>query len=81
MNTVNICGKEYPVIGMVNVEGLDMHIPLVDMPMMSDYDYQRMCYEDRINNPEKYIGIDEDVNATIARLRKWLESHRKDKTE
>lgn len=78
MNTVNICGKEYPIDGMLRIKNLNMEIPIADMPMMSDYDYQRMCYEDRINNPEKYIGIDEDVNATTERLKKWLESHRKD---
>lgn len=42
---------------------------------MTDYKWQLNCLNDRIEHPEKYKGVDEDVDETIAELRKWLAEH------
>lgn len=82
--TTEICGVTYPIIGAVEVRdklsNTSMYIPIPAVKMQSDYDWQEMCLNDRLENPEKYIGVDNDVNETIERLKKWLEDHRKDET-
>ena len=49
-------------------------IPLVDMPMMSDYTWQRNALISRLENMEFYAKI-EDVHANIAYLEQWLAEH------
>lgn len=70
--TYSIAGKEYPVTGYYNFQG-EM-IPLVDIPMVSDYKWQSDCLKDRLEHPEKYRDS-EDVEATIEHLKKWLAEH------
>lgn len=75
--TYAIAGTDYPVIQMTNKapDGtkLKKPVPLVDIPMMSDYRWQQMALEDRIAHPEKYP--EEDLTVTVPRLRRWLEEH------
>ncbi len=72
--TYKIDNKEFPVTGYVKLN--DNFVPLVDIPSMSDYKWQLMCLQDRLEHPEKYQNR-EDVEATIERLKKWLEEHAK----
>lgn len=41
---------------------------------MSDYKWQKMCLESWLQHPE-YYAKDEDVDATIERLRAWLRDY------
>lgn len=69
--TYTVAGQEFPVIGFVNNGGHP--VPLVDIPSMSDYKYQLMCLQSRLEHPEMYRNIlGEDVEAEIERLKKWL---------
>lgn len=43
--------------------------------MQSDYEWQVSCLNDRLKSPEKYRESGEDVEAVIAKLRKWLQEH------
>lgn len=49
-------------------------IPLVDVPMMSDYEWQKQALNDRLIHPEWYQDT-EDVPTVIARSRVWLDAH------
>lgn len=53
-------------------------VPVVSIPMMSGYKWQKECLEDRLKHPEKYAG-GEDVPLVIAQLRKWLAEHEAEK--
>ncbi len=66
--TYNIGGEEYPVISFI--EGT--LIPLVDIPMVSDYKWQYDCLIDRIKNRETYEASGEDVELSIEYLKDWL---------
>ena len=73
-----ISGKEFKIEGYTisrNTETNErIFIPVVDIPMVSDYKWQLDCLNDRLNHPEKYEDT-EDVPATIERIKKWLEEH------
>ena len=49
-------------------------LPVVDIPMMSDYRWQLNCLKSRLEHPEIYAA-DEDVPAVIERLKRWLAEH------
>jgi len=70
--TMKIGDTDYPIIAYIR-DGAGA-IPLVDIPMMSDFKWQFDCLQDRLMYPEKYRDK-EDVEATIVRLRKWLSEH------
>lgn len=70
--THTVAGKEFPVIGYTDFNS--KAVPLVDIPMMSDYKWQLMCLQDRLEHPENYQDT-EDVEAAIERLKKWLAEH------
>lgn len=70
--TYTVAGKAFPVIGYTDFNG--KLVPLVNIPSMSDYKWQLECLQIRIEHPEYYSDT-EDVEATIARLKKWLEEH------
>lgn len=72
---LNIDGLCCPIIGQVTTKKFGT-LPLVDVPMMSDYKWQLKALEDRLENPEKYRAIGENVEEAIAQLREWLEKHR-----
>ena len=48
-----------------------LNVPLVDLPMMSDYAWQLGALKSRLEHPEVYAKF-EDVEETVARLRQWL---------
>ena len=63
--------KEYPIIE--SLEGPSgEHVPVVDVPLMSDIKWQRMALEERLRHPELYALLGEDVPATVQQLRAWL---------
>lgn len=81
VETYNLNGKEYPITGFARVVD-ENHIPtgetipIVDIPQISDFDWQYNCLVDRMKNPEKYQKYDkEDVPACIERLKEWLKAH------
>lgn len=73
LGTMEICGRTYPIIGFVVREDDREVYPIVDVPMMSDYKQQYKALQDRLEHPEKYRAIGEDVEAAVAQLRHWLE--------
>ena len=74
METMKIGERFFPVAGYVTDEAMGT-VPLVDLPMMSDYRWQLKSLRDRLEAPEKYRAIGEDVEVTIADLRRWLKEH------
>jgi len=80
METMEIGGRTFPVVGHVTSKTTGQKVPLVDIPMMSDYKWQLTSLQSRLDHPEWYAAIGEDVNATIAQLRRWLEEHSEDAT-
>ena len=66
-------GKLHPVSGYAKDE-TGREIPVVDIPVVSDYDWQRSCLESRLRHPEANEP-NEDVESAIAKLRAWLEEH------
>lgn len=72
--TYNINGQDFPISGYQNIKG--QTFPLVDIPMMSDYKWQLDCLISRIEHREIYETLlHEDVDATINKLKKWLEEN------
>ena len=69
--TVNIAGKDYPIIGYS--KGKSGTFPIGDIPMMSDYKWQLRALERRLEHPENYP--DEDNELKIKQLREWLSTH------
>lgn len=65
-----LAGKDYPVTARVKMQG-GLNLPLVDLPMMSDYTWQLGALKSRLEHPEVYAQF-EDVEETVARLRQWL---------
>ncbi len=68
-------GQEYPIVGYMPdpKTGLPT-VPLLDIPMMSDYTWQLKCLQSRLANRERYAQ-QEDVDAAIEELQKWLAEH------
>ncbi len=68
---MKVGGREYPIAGYVTTKQQGT-LPLVDIPMMSDYKWHLSCLNSRLENPEMYRAADEDVEAVIAELRETL---------
>lgn len=66
-------GKSYPVTGYLSVAGMPT-VPLVDLPMMTDYQWQLSCLKSRLEHPEVYAQF-ENVEETVAKLRQWLKEN------
>lgn len=76
METMEIGGRSYPVMGYVSNQATGT-VPLVDVPMMSDYRWTQKALKSRLKNPKVYREIlGEDVEAVIAKLLQQLEEHR-----
>lgn len=77
-NTYNVGGKEYKVEGYIKANvtetGEQFFVPLVDIPMTSDYQWFLDCLKSRLEHPEIYEK-EEDVPATIEEIRHWLAEH------
>lgn len=46
---MRIGNGEYPVIGAIKTEEYGI-VPIVDMPLMSDDEWQRMCVKNKLRN-------------------------------
>ncbi len=74
MAEMEVGGRKYPVEAFLETEGGGL-IPLLDIPMMSDFTWQLGALLDREKDPEKYEAMGEDVPAVKARIRAWLQGH------
>ncbi len=80
-----ISGKDFNIICYVSTDtrykGKEVDkttpgaVPLVDIKMMSDFKWQYGCLISRIENPEGYKSIEENVSAVIEKLKQWLREH------
>ena len=69
MEQMNIGGREYPITGTVEHEVLGA-VPVVDIRLMSDYEWHVSCLKSRLEDPELYRRVlGEDVEAVIDQLR------------
>ena len=73
--TYEINGKHYPIMGYCigedekgNSTGF---VPLLDIPMMSDYKWHVSCLESRLEHPEWYQDR-ENVEETIEELKQTI---------
>ena len=67
---MNILG--YPVVGRVKVENERVY-PLVDIPMMSDEEWNRLAGENAVNNFTRENGrVPENVMEAVKWQREWL---------
>lgn len=77
-DTYTISGRKYKVEEYVKVKNKDTQeqylLPLVDIPMVSDYKWQSDALESRLKHPEWYEK-DENVSEVIERLKAWLSEH------
>lgn len=85
METYNIIGKEFPIVGYAALrndkgEVTQDTIPIVDLPWVSDYKWQFDCLVDRLEHPEKYAAF-EDVEERILHLKTWLLDHAESKEQ
>ncbi len=46
-------------------------VPILDVPMLSDLKWNKMCLQSRLEHPEHYAAT-EDVGAVIADLRQLI---------
>ena len=76
MSACEIGGRAYPILAGVRSETVGEFVPLVDLPLMSDYRWQEDALEHRLTHRENYEGH-EDVDSVIAYLRRWLSEHGK----
>ena len=68
-----IGGRYFPVTEVLPLKD-NGFLPILNIPQMSDIQWQRRCLSERLANPQKYAKI-EDVEAVTARLRNWLREH------
>lgn len=69
MEQMNIGGRKYPITGTVEHEVLGA-VPVVDIHLMSDYEWHVSCLKSRLEDPELYRRVlGEDVEAVIDQLR------------
>lgn len=69
LGTYPVGGKEYPVIGLSRFKG--QVVPVVDMPVMSDFRWQLNALKTRLQRPDLYEKH-ENVNRVAKELRQWL---------
>lgn len=81
MDMVQIGGREYPILDIVKTKD-GREVPLVDIPMMSDFKWQLTSLEDRLADSVKYVEtLDENVEDTVTKLFHWIVENLKDATE
>ena len=69
MEQMNIGGRKYPITGTVEHEVLGA-VPVVDIHLMSDYEWHVSCLKSRLEDLELYRRVlGEDVEAVIDQLR------------
>lgn len=67
------CIETISITGYVKTEEYGA-VPIVGLPMMSDYKWIKGCLESRLKNPEIYAMF-ENVDEVIAQLQTWLAEH------
>ena len=77
--TYSVGGREFPVVGHAKVMNRNREV-VVDIPQVSDYQWQLDCLDDRLQHPETYAPF-EDVEEHIAQLRQWLATHKEKTTK
>lgn len=71
---MNIYGRDYDVIGTATTRS-GAEVPVLDIPMMSDEEWQRMAREGAVKNYRKYVGKEpESVEEACKWQRNWCES-------
>ena len=77
--TYELAGREYPITGYEKIKDKDGNVlfaaHVIDLPMVSDYEWQLDCLKSRLEHPERYAAF-EDVYETIEHLRRWLLDHK-----
>lgn len=76
MEMYKIFNTDYPIVMKVPSGKKGETVPVVDIPMMTDYDWQKKALESRLKYKEKYASL-ENVDKTIKELREWLNEHKK----
>lgn len=71
--------SSFPVSGYAKSK-LGFEAPILDIPMMSDYEWQLSALRSRKEHPELYEEI-EDVKAAITRIETWLIAHEGENTK
>ena len=72
--SIKICGREFPVVGEKKYD--EKTIDVVEINLMSDIKWQRLALEGRLKHRDDYAKYcDDDVDAAIARLERWLGEH------
>lgn len=72
-----IDGQNYPIMGAIEDEALGP-IPIIDLHLMSDYEWHVSCLKSRLENPDMYRQVlGEDVDAVIASLQAAIAECRK----
>lgn len=66
-------GIEIPIEGTINIKGIG-EVPILDVRMLTDYEWQLSALHDRLEHPERYSRY-EDVAQTVAKLKDWLRQH------
>lgn len=71
METYEILGREYPVTGYVTSPQIGT-VPLVDLPMMSDEEWNRTARENAVHNYTRKLGHPpESVEEAVEWQRKY----------
>lgn len=77
MEQMNIEGHNYPITETVEHDVLG-EVPVVDIHLMSDYEWHVSCLKSRQENPEAYREmLGEDVEAVIDQLRATIAEYEK----
>lgn len=69
---IKIFGKDVSIIGTYESEDKQTKIPL--LKSMSDFEWQWVCFTDRLFRPRKY-DTSENVPQVIEKLKKWFISN------
>lgn len=72
-----INGQNYPITGIIEDDALGP-IPIIDLHLMSDYDWHVSCLKSRLENLEAYREMfGGDVEAVIDQLRATIAEYEK----
>ena len=77
MEKYEINGKEFPIAGHARVVGeqgvfTGETILCVNIPMVSDYQWFLECLHSRLEHPETYQNVDNNVREMIEYCANWL---------
>ena len=74
--TMKVGNREYPVVGYAASKNTEEKYPILDIPMMTDYQWQLESFRSRLKHPEVYREfLGEDVELVVSKLMSWLLSH------